>query len=239
LILLLVFHAAAAVRTAPDYLAFSNDFWGGTNNTHRIFADSNTDLGQGVKLAGEYLAREQIGECWFAAFQHPELVRATQPCRVLPSGLRVLVSQKLIEPVPLVIEGTVLVSVNELPPRGGDQYLPIARTQPIAQIGGNIFVYRGRFEIPIAAAISHTYRAGQFLLLNQVDEAVAEGRTAVELAPGDPRTHLSLGLALLRAGQKDAARREFKTTIELAKPTSVFRNAEVRAEQEIKRLESN
>ena len=233
---LLVFHAVAAFRTAPNYLAFSNDFWGGTNNTYRILAHSNVDTGQSVKLVNEYLARENISECWFAAYVHPELIHATQPCRVLPSGFRVLVSQSLIEPVPPVIEGTVLVSVNELPPRGGDEYLPIAQSEPIAFIGGNIFVYRGRFEIPLAAAISHTHRAGQFLRLNRVEEAVAEGRKAVEFGSGDPRTHLSLGLALVRAGQKDEAQRELETAIELAKPNPAFRNAEGRARQEIERL---
>jgi 4-amino-4-deoxy-L-arabinose transferase-like glycosyltransferase len=236
LIALLIFHAVAAFRTAPNYLAFSNDFWGGTNNTYRILAHSNVDTGQSVKLVNEYLARENIGECWFAAYVHPELIHATQPCRVLPSGFRVLVSQSLIEPVPPVIEGTVLVSVNELPPRGGNEYLPIAQSRPIAQIGGNIFVYRGRFEIPLLAAISHTHRAGQFLRLNQVNEAVAEGRKAIELAAGDPRTHLSLGLALSRASQKEEARREFEQTIELSKSDPVFRNIELRAQQELRRL---
>lgn len=237
LIALLVFHAITAVRTAPNYLAFSNDFWGGTNNTYRIFSDSNVDTGQSVKLVNEYLARENISDCWFAAFAHPELIRVTQPCRVLPSGLRVFVSRDVLEPVPPVIEGTVFVSVNELPPRGGDEYVPIAQSTPIAQIGGNIFVYRGRFEIPLAAAMSHAYRSGQFLRAKRVEEAIADGRKAVELGANDPRTHLALGLALVRNGQKDEARREFETVIELAKPNPVFRNAEVRARQELSRLD--
>lgn len=239
LIALLAFHAAAAIRTAPNYIAFSNDFFGGTNNTYKIFVDSNVDTGQSIKLVDEYLARENITDCWFVAFAHPELIGAIQPCRVLPSGLRVFVSQSLIEPVPPVIEGTVLVSVNELPPRGGDEYVPIARSQPIAQIGGNTFVYQGRFEIPLAAAISRTYRAVQLMGLNRVDEAVAEGREAVRLAPSDPRTHLSLGLVLIRAGQKDEARRELEAAAGLAASDPVFRNAEVKARQEIERLGGN
>ena len=83
----------------------------------------------------------------------------------------VLLSRNVAELVPPVIEGTVLVSVNELPPRGGNEYVPIAQTAPIAFIGGNIFVCRGRFEIPLASAISHRYRAGEFLRSNRVDEA--------------------------------------------------------------------
>jgi tetratricopeptide (TPR) repeat protein len=236
LIAFLLFHVVTAYRIAPLYLVFANDFAGGPQNTRRIFSDSNVDTGQSLKLVNEYLARENISDCWFAAFVHSDLVRVTQPCRVLPSAFRLFATRNVMEPVPPVIEGTVLVSVNELPPRGATEYLPIAQSQPIALIGGNIFVYRGRFEIPLAAAISHTYRAGQFLRLNRVDEAVAEGREAIALAPGDPRTHLSLGQALVRGGQNDEGRRELEQAIELAKPQSVFRNVEVRAQQELRRL---
>ena len=66
--------------------------------------------------------------------------------------------------------------------------------------------------------------------------AITEGRKAIELAAGDPRTHLSLGLALSRAGQKEEARREFEQTLELSKSDPVFRNVEVRAQPELRRL---
>lgn len=237
LLALIVYHAATAFRVAPDYAAFANYFWGGLENTHRIFADANVDFGQSLKLADEYLKRENINDCWFAAFNHRELVEAMLPqCRVLPSGLRILVSQKIIEPVPPVIEGTILVSVNELPPRAVGEYLPFTKSEPIAFIGGNTLVYRGRFEIPLAAAMSHAYRSGEFLRIKQINEAVAEGREAVSLAPGDARTHLALGLALLRAGQTEEARRALETAAETAKQNPAFRNAEVRARLELERL---
>jgi Dolichyl-phosphate-mannose-protein mannosyltransferase/Tetratricopeptide repeat len=236
LIALLVFHAVTAIRIAPNYQSFANDFWGGGDNTYHLFRDSSVETGQSAKLMNEYLARENINDCWFGGFVHPELIRAIQPCRPLPSNLRILVSREVIEPVPSVIEGTVLVSVNELPPRGGGEYAPIAQAEPVALIGGNILVYRGRFEIPVAAAMSRAYRSGQFLQSNRVEEALAEGQIAVELAARDARTHLALGLALLRAGRRDEARREFETTIELAPNNPIFRNAEVRARLEIEKL---
>jgi hypothetical protein len=236
LIALLVFHAVTAVRIAPNYQSFSNDFWGGVDNTHRIFRDSSVETGQSVKLMNEYLARENVADCWFGGFVHPEIVGAIQPCRPLPSNLRILVSQTVIEPVPPVIEGTVLMSVNELPPRGGEEHAPIGKSEPIALIGGNILVFRGRFEIPVAAAMSRAHRSGQFLRINQIEQAVAEAQTAVEFAPHDSRTRLALGLALLRAGQKEEARREFEKTIELAKNKPFFRLSEVRATLELERL---
>jgi len=237
LVALVVFHAVTAFRTAPYYLTFANDFWGGTDNTHRIFIDSNTDIGQSLKFINEYLARENVTDCWIVAFNHREMARAMQPCRVLPSGLRVIVSQTVIEPVPAVVEGTVVVTVNELPPRGGKEYAPFTQGEPVAFIGGNTFVYRGRFEIPLAAAMSRAYRSGQFLRMNFTEEAIAEGREAVALGGADARTHLALGLALARvAGQRDEARKELEIAAEIGKTDPVFRNAEVRARQELERL---
>lgn len=239
LVALLVFNAAATVRTAPSYLVYANPLWGGYENTHRIFLDSNTDTGQSMKLVDEYLAREGVRDCWITGFVHPEMFQAVQPCRPMPSGLRIVVSRNLIDPLPPVIEGTVVLSVIELPPRGGDEYVPIARSEPIAFIGGNTYVYRGRFEIPLAAAMSRVQRSGYFLRNNQVDDAIVEGREAISLGPGDPRTHLALGLALARAGQKEQARRELETAVEQAKVDPRFRNAEVRAQLELSRLSSS
>jgi hypothetical protein len=239
LVALLVLNAAWTLRTAPMYLAHANVFWGGYENTHRIFVDSNTDTGQSMKLVSEYLALEGIQDCWLSSFVHPEMIRSVQPCRPMPSGTRAMVSRNLIDPIPSVIEGTVLLSVIELPPRGGDEYVPIAQSEPIAFIGGNTYVYRGRFEVPLAAAISRVHRSAHFLRVNKVEDAIAEGREAVSLGPGDPRPHLSLGVALVRAGQREEAKRELETAVEQAKADSRFRNAEVRAQLELDKLNRN
>lgn len=233
LVALLAFNAAAAVRTAPNYLAFANDLWGGYENTHRIFL---SDTGQNMKQVSEYLTRENIHDCWIVAFVHPEMIRAVQPCRPMPSSMRIMISRDLIDPVPPVIEGTIVVNERDIPPLGGDEYLPIIKSQPIAFIGGNIFVYRGRFEVPLVAAMSRVHRSGYFLRMNDVDEAISEGRQAAELGPDDPRTHLALGLALARSRQKEEARSELDRAAELAKADVRFRNQEVRARQELARM---
>lgn len=233
LIALLVLNAAAAIRTAPRYLAFANDLWGGYENTHRILM---TDTGQSMKFISEYLASENVSDCWIAAFVHPEMIRSVQPCRPMPSGVRIMISRDLIDPVPPLIEGTVVLTERELPPIGGDEYLPIAQSEPIAFIGGNTFVYRGRFEVPLASAISRVHRSNHFLRVNDLAQAIVEGRLAVELAPNDPRPHLALGLALARSGQKEEARSELENAAEMARGDSRFRNAEVRARQELDRM---
>jgi Flp pilus assembly protein TadD len=147
-----------------------------------------------------------------------------------------MVSRNEIDPVPTVIEGTVVLSVMELPPRGGDEYVPITKSEPIAFIGGTTYIYRGRFKVPLAAAMSHAVRSTHFLRVKNLDDAVAEGREAVRLGPGDPRTHLALGVALARVGQKEEAIPELETAFRQAKADPRFRNAEVAAQRELGRL---
>lgn len=174
LIALLIFHAVAAFRTVPNYLAFANDFWGGTNNTHRLLSDSNVEWGQNYKLAREYIARENISDCRIAAFGYGEIVRAYQPCGLMPNDYGWNFTEQLAKPPP-VVEGTILLSVAVFPPLGGNEYEPILKTEPVAIIGGSIFVYRGRFEVPLVAALSYAGRAEQLIELNRFDEAVADG----------------------------------------------------------------
>ena len=233
---LLLYHVATAARTAPNSMIFANDLWGGYEKTYTVLRGGDSDQGGGIKQVNKYLAREGITDCWITGFVHPDLLKYEQPCRTMPSGLRILISRDLIDPVPPVIEGTVIVSVNDLPPFAGDEYVPISQVEPVAQIGGSMFVYQGRFEVPVVAAMSRVHRSGYFLRNKRIDEAVAEGREAVLLGPGDARTHLTLGLALVRAGQLDEARQELSMTVDRANGNPRYRNAEIRAKQELEKL---
>jgi tetratricopeptide (TPR) repeat protein len=242
---LLVLHAATAYLAAPNYLAFSNVFFGGVDGTHRILADSNVEWGQSVKLAREYVARENVADCWFAGDDNVEINRRQQPCRMLPgSAGNWSVTEQLIEPPPVVIEGTILLSVWALPPMSvavlprGDEYSPVTRSEPVALIGGSILVYRGRFELPLVAALSHTGRARQLIGMNRFEEAVTEASKAVDLEPGDPNSRVVAGVALARCGRRDEARREFETAIRLAAADpSLFPWAEQNARSELQRMQ--
>jgi hypothetical protein len=237
LVILLIYNAAAAVRTAPSYLAFGNDLWGGTNKTREVFSGANVDTGQNIKLVNEYISAKGIQQCWIAGFVHPEMLPHVQPCRPMPSGLRILVSRNPVEAVPKVIEGTVFISSNEFPPQGADEYMPLKSAEPEALIGGSMLVFRGRFEVPLVAAMSHVHRSGAFLRLGQVENAITEARVAVGLFKDDPRPHLALGVALARAKQTEEARAELSEAERLAEGKAVFRNFEVRAQRELGNLE--
>jgi hypothetical protein len=185
LVALLLFHAVSAASTAPHYIAFANELWGGTNATHRVFKDSNVEWGQNLKTARDWTTREGVTDCWFAAYGHGALSAAQQPCRLLPAFGWSMVP--LANAVPPVLEGTVLLSITTLPPRGGAEYAPIIATQPIDILGGSVLVYRGTFNVPLLAAVSHATRALQLASQGRVDEALLDASRAMQLAPNDPR----------------------------------------------------
>jgi hypothetical protein len=57
LVTLLVFHAVSSLRAFPNYLSYGNELWGGPANTYKYLSDSNTDMGQALKMTQDYTAR--------------------------------------------------------------------------------------------------------------------------------------------------------------------------------------
>ena len=190
---LLLFHAISAAVTAPNYIAFANELWGGSDASHRLFRDSNVEWGQNLKLVREWVQREGVTECWFASYGHGALSAAEQPCKLLPAFA--WSTGQLVEPVPRTISGVVLLSATTRPPRGGPEYRPILAHEPIDLIGGSVLVYRGTFEVPHLAAISHATRATQLVGLGRKDLALHYAQLGVQLAPNDVRTRRALAAA--------------------------------------------
>jgi 4-amino-4-deoxy-L-arabinose transferase-like glycosyltransferase len=215
---ILLFHAITPLRIAPYYMAFSNDFAGGLNETHNYMRDAGVDYGQSLRLPAEYIKQNNIApeNCWFAGRGNYVMVKAFSPCRILPTGMTRIVGEMMVEPVPPVIEGTIFVSANELPPRGGPEYSPMTESKPVAILGGAVLVYQGRFDVPGAAAMSHVNRAYTFLRENQLDEAMDEAAAAINFDPSDPRPHAALANVLLRQSKLTEAKAEFEKTLELA-----------------------
>jgi hypothetical protein len=201
---LLLFHGASAAVTAPSYIAFANELWGGTPAAHRLFRDSNVEWGQNTKIAREWLAREGITKCWFAAYGHGGLNAAEQPCQLLP--VFVWNAGHLVDAAPPVIEGTVLLSVTVLPPRGGPEYAPITATEPVALLGGSVLVYRGTFRVPLLSSITHSTRALQLVRMGRVEEGLRHARIAVQLAPNDGRAQNALRVATQAAARRGTSR---------------------------------
>jgi len=82
---LVILHAASSLHSLPDYLAYSNELFGGTSNTYRNLSDSNADWGQGLLEAKQYLARHNIKDCWFAYIGTADAAYYNLPCKMLPN----------------------------------------------------------------------------------------------------------------------------------------------------------
>lgn len=235
--LVLIFHAVTAFRIAPNYIAFANDIFGGPNGSYKMLRDSSADWGQSYKHAAEYLKKENISDCWWASFGNPAVSRATVPCRFLPDGFLMRPGAELDDVVPPQIDGTLLISVSNLPPRGGPEYATLLEMEPVEQLGGTILVFKGRFDLPLVAAFSHSVRASWLTREGRAEEAIIEAMEGARLAPDDPRVYFHLGSAYAALGKAAEACTAFETTIKLATINpGLFRNWEVRANSELGKL---
>ncbi len=65
---LLAFMAVSSLHAFPDYLAYSNEAFGGPANTWKMVADANDDWGQGLKWTKSYMDQHPASDCWFDYF---------------------------------------------------------------------------------------------------------------------------------------------------------------------------
>jgi len=206
--LLLLWHAVSASRSAPVYLAYSNEFWGGPANTYKYLTDSNTDWAQQLIAVRGYLDQRGPTDCYFAYFAEPIIQFRSYgiPCKPLPTanigGFA----------IPPTVHGTVLISASTL---SGfefgsavlNPYSQFQKLQPTAVIQHGVFVYDGAFDMRFASALGHVTRAESLLAAGRPGEALAEAQAAAQIDPEALQAQMILGdaLAALRRPQESAA----------------------------------
>jgi hypothetical protein len=219
--ILVLFHAVSSVRAFPNYLTYANEAFGGPANTYKYLSDSNVDWGQQLKSMKHYVDEHRIRECWFAYFAQTAIEPNAYgvPCKPMPT----VSSQWLGEhiKVPATIDGPVFISAGILSGyTTGDgalnPYDNFRRLQPTALIDNSVFVFDGHFDVPLASAITHTDSAYQALAEHNLDEALAEGRMAVSLAPQDVASRACLGDVLTALNQPNEARQQYEEALALA-----------------------
>jgi len=219
---LLIFAAASSLHAFPDYLAYSNEAFGGPSQSYHLVAGANGDWAQSLKWVKSYLDRNHVSDCWFD-YTDPDVDPKYYgiPCRPLltawvPRGYPILGQ------VPPTISGTVLISATELAGRqwGPDTLNPYAQfrgLQPDAKLGNVVLVYHGTFAVPLAAAYSHSATAERLAEQGKMAEAIAEEREAVKLAPDSANIQAGLGLTLIEAGQKQEGQQVNATALRIAR----------------------
>lgn len=219
--LLLLWNVISSARTFPVYLAYSNELWGGPSQTYKYLSDSNVDWGQQLWATKKYLDSRHVKNCWFAYFAEvvvdPAYYGVT--CKPLTTIASVWL-QPTID-VPASVDGPVLISAGvlsgyEFRPGELNPYDQFLHLQPTAVIEDGVFVYDGRFDIPLASALNHVTRAQIAMRDNRLDDALSEAQTAASLAPGSAQAQATLGDILARLQRKEESRRAFESALQSA-----------------------
>ncbi len=218
---LLFYMAVSSIHSYPAYLAYSNELWGGPAATHKYLSDSNADWGQQLKATKYYLDNRHVDHCWFAYFA--DVVVDTSyygiPCKPLTT-IASLWLQPTID-VPATVDGPVLLSAGvlsgyEFGPSTLNPYDQFKRVKPSAVIEDAVFVFDGKFDIPLAAALNHVTRAQLLEKNNHLDEALAHAQQGVALAPEAVQTQAELGEILKRLNRKEESHAAFERALHAA-----------------------
>jgi len=218
----LLIHAVSSVLAFPNYIAYANELWGGPSQTHKYLTDSNSDWGQQLKSVKRYLDGRGVKECWFLYFAEgvAEPSYYGIPCKPLPTISTLWLNVPI--DVPTSIDGPVLISASNLSgvefgPGSLDPYGQFKLLKPTAVIDQGVFVFDGRFDMPLAAAISKVQKARNLADAKQLDQALEEAQAAVALAPESIQTQLALGDMFRAMGQPEQARSIYQKALTLAK----------------------
>ena len=127
-----------------------------------------------------------------------------------------------IAEAPRTIDGPVLISAGclsgwEFGPGALNPYEQFKSLQPSAVIDYGVFVFDGHFEIPLAASISHSQKAQQFLTAKRLPEALAEAQKALTLAPNAVRPNALLGGIYTAMDQAAEGRAFYEKALQIAK----------------------
>jgi 4-amino-4-deoxy-L-arabinose transferase-like glycosyltransferase len=219
---LLLVHVASSLMAFPNYIPYSNELWGGPSQTHKYLTDSNSDWGQQLKSVKQYLDQRGVKECWFLYFAAGVVEPSYYgiPCKPLPTISTLWLNLPI--DVPDSIDGPVLISASNLSsvefgPGALDPYGQFKLLKPTAVIDSGVFVFDGRFDLPLAAAISRVQKAQGLAQAKQFEAALQEANAAVALAPDSIQTQLAVGDVLVEMGQPEQARVRYEKALELAK----------------------
>ena len=234
---LLLLHVFSSVRAFPvSYIPYSNELWGGPSQTYKYLSDSNVDWGQQMIATKKYVDVHGITSCWFAYFPESGIRFSDYgiPCKTLPTPDTMWFGEQT--DVPPTIEGPVFISVSDLSGYEiGSNILNAYRSfqglRPSAIIENGVFVFDGKFEVPLASALGHVQRSQISLDHKQFEDALLEAQAAVNIAPNDMQPQMMLGDVLTAIHRDAEARLVYEKALAIAKTmepeTKVIWNATI------------
>ena len=220
--LLLAAHVGSSLAAFPNSMAYANEAWGGPANVHKLLSDSNADWAQQLFQVKAWQERHPGEECWFAYFAYPEVNPETYGIRCHHLPTVDTYSLGGADNVPAVVEGTVLLSAGDLsgcewPAASLNPYDAFRRAKPAETINDAVMIYRGRFDMRQAAALSRAQNAIEAAGKGNAAGALALADEAVTIDPSSILGHEARGDALAAMGRKEEARQEWDTALREAR----------------------
>ena len=222
--LLLAAHVSSSLSAFPNAMAYANGASGGPAKVHKLLSDSNADWAQQLFQVKAWQERHpgEEEECWFAYFAFPEVKPETYGirCHHLPTADTGGLGGA--DNVPAVVEGTVLLSAGDLsgcewPAASLNPYDAFRRVKPEETIDDSVMIYRGRFDMRQAAALSRAQNATEAAGKGNAAGALALADEAVAIDPSSILGHEARGDALAAMGRKEEARQEWDTALREAR----------------------
>jgi tetratricopeptide (TPR) repeat protein len=220
-VLLLVFQAISVAHAFPNCIGYANEAFGGPKNAWRYVSDSSADWAQQLHAVKRYTDERHIQNCWFVYFGTGVIDYDYYkiPCKLLPTIESIWLGT--LSGATPAIDGPVFISaVNltgfEFGPPPLNPYEQFKTLKASDAIDSSVFVYEGRFEIPLAAALSHAQKAGVFLADKRLPEALQEAQQALALAPDSAGVNERMGNVLDALGRSEEARPYYATALQLA-----------------------
>ena len=217
-VVLLLAHAASSAYAFPLYLPYANEAWGGSANTGRYLSDSNVDWGQQLLQVKAWLDRHPADQpCHIAYFVTPFVLPSNYDihCALLPTFDS---SNEIDIDMPPTVAGTLLISqadVNgfEYGTRVRNPYQSLVGRKPDAVIDDAVYVFRGTFDFPDAAAIAPTQSAIRALKAGHTNQAIGEAGKALVFSPGNFDALMILGQALSANHDTTGAQQAFAAAL--------------------------
>jgi 4-amino-4-deoxy-L-arabinose transferase-like glycosyltransferase len=218
---LMACHVVSALTVFPAEMAYANEAWGGAANTHKYLSDSSVDWAQQLPHVKQWVDAHPGEECWFAYSAFPDLRPQAYgiPCHPLPTAHTGY--EFLPVDVPETIHGNLLLSADDLEacdwPSDQLNVFERFRWVPMAeQIDHSVFVYRGGFHVPEAAALASVQKSTILLRQNRPAEALVAAKRAVALQPENLLAQMALGDAQTALGDKNSARAAYQLALAAA-----------------------
>ena len=214
-------HVVSVMAVFPAEMAYGNEAWGGTANTHKYLSDSSVDWAQQLPHIKQWVDAHPGEECWLAYSAYPDLRPQAYgiPCHPLPTahtGWDILPVD-----VPETIHGNLLLSADDLEacdwPSDQLNVFERFRWMPMAeQIDHSVFVFHGDFHVPEAAALGAVQKSNILLRRHRLAEALVAAQEAVALQPENLLAQMALGDAQTALGDKNSARAAYELALAAA-----------------------